>query len=187
MTPPLTGMQGVFQSSGPQSFWHQGPVSWKTNFPRGRRWSRDDSGILRLLCTLFLLLLNQLHPRSSGIRSRRLGTSEQRLRAWPPASTVWVWIFAPSLSCYVILGMLPPLGLHHGRRAMTIRAPSLGFWRIKWAQVSKALMPRLVRGKHSVTVIWQYASSPAPKAKDSHQGWQLKSTVSFTMSPSSQI
>ena len=165
MTPPLTGMQGVFQSSGPQSFWHQGPVSWKTNFPRGRRWSGDDSGILRLLCTLFLLLLNQLHPRSSGIRSRRLGTSEQRLRAWPPASTVWVWIFAPSLSCYVILGTLPPLGLHHGRRAMTIRAPSLGFWRIKWAQVSKALMPRLVRGKHSVTVICNTPAHPPQKPK----------------------
>ena len=127
MTPPLIGTQGVFQSSGPQSFWHQGRVSWKTNFPWGRRWFGDDSGILHLLCTLFLLLLNQLYPRSLGIRSRRLGISEQRLRAWPPASTVWVWIFAPSLSCYVILGTLPSLGLHHGRRAMTIRAPSLGF------------------------------------------------------------
>ena len=33
-----------------------------------------DSSALHLLCTLFLLLLHQLHLRSSGIRSRRLGT-----------------------------------------------------------------------------------------------------------------
>ena len=34
----------------------------------------DDSRPLHLLSTLFLLLLHQLHLRSSGIRSRRLGT-----------------------------------------------------------------------------------------------------------------
>ena len=37
-------------------------------------WFQDDSSALHLLCTLFLLLLHQLHLRSSGIRSRRLGT-----------------------------------------------------------------------------------------------------------------
>ena len=35
---------------------------------------QDDSSTLRLLHTLFLLLLHQLHLRSSGIRSWRLGT-----------------------------------------------------------------------------------------------------------------
>ena len=35
----------------------------------------DDSCALHLLSTLFLLLLHQLHFRSSGIRSQRLGTS----------------------------------------------------------------------------------------------------------------
>ena len=35
---------------------------------------RDDSSTLSLLHTLFLLLLHQLHLRSSGIRSWRLGT-----------------------------------------------------------------------------------------------------------------
>ena len=34
----------------------------------------DDSSAFYLLCTLFLLPLHQLHLRSSGIRSRRLGT-----------------------------------------------------------------------------------------------------------------
>ena len=34
----------------------------------------DDSRAWHLLCTLFLLLLHQLHLRSPGIRSRRLGT-----------------------------------------------------------------------------------------------------------------
>ena len=37
-------------------------------------WFADDSSELHLLCTLFLLLLHQLHIRSSGIRSWRLGT-----------------------------------------------------------------------------------------------------------------
>ena len=42
---------------------------------RGERgWFGDDSSTLRLLCTLFLLLLHQLHLRSSGIRSWSLGT-----------------------------------------------------------------------------------------------------------------
>ena len=38
------------------------------------RYFRDESNALNLLCTLFLLLLLQLHLRSSGIRSQRLGT-----------------------------------------------------------------------------------------------------------------
>ena len=37
-------------------------------------WFQDDSRTLYLLCTLFLLLLRRLHLRSSGIRSKRLGT-----------------------------------------------------------------------------------------------------------------
>ena len=48
------------QSSGPQPFWHQGPVSWKTIFPLTGvgGWFGDDSSTLHLLCTLFLLLLH---------------------------------------------------------------------------------------------------------------------------------
>ena len=37
-------------------------------------WFWDDSSALHLLCTLLLLLLHQLHLRSSGIRSWGLGT-----------------------------------------------------------------------------------------------------------------
>ena len=36
------------------------------------RWFQDDPNALHLLCTL--LLLHHLHLKSSGIRSRRLGT-----------------------------------------------------------------------------------------------------------------
>ena len=63
--------------SGPQHFWHQGPVSWKTIFLWTRvlaGWFQDASSPLHSLCTLLLLLLYQLHLRSSGIRSWRLGT-----------------------------------------------------------------------------------------------------------------
>ena len=38
----------------------------------------DDSSASHLLCTLFLLLLHQLHRRSSGLRSQRLGTPAAR-------------------------------------------------------------------------------------------------------------
>ena len=37
-------------------------------------WFLDDSTALHFLCTLFQLLLHQLHHRSSGIRSQRVGT-----------------------------------------------------------------------------------------------------------------
>ena len=47
----------------------------------GRRWFWDDSSALHLLCTLFLLLLYQLHLRSSGIRSLSLGTSGLTLKS----------------------------------------------------------------------------------------------------------
>ena len=55
---------------GPQPFWHQGPVPWRTDFP----WTGaggillNDASTLYLLCTLFLLLLHPLHFRSSGLR-----------------------------------------------------------------------------------------------------------------------
>ena len=39
-----------------------------------RGWFQDDSSTVYLLCTLFLLLLQQLHLRSSGIRYWKLTT-----------------------------------------------------------------------------------------------------------------
>ena len=50
------------------------------NFPTdegGGRWFWDDSSVLHLLCTLFLLLLPQLHLRSWGIRSWSLETPDR--------------------------------------------------------------------------------------------------------------
>ena len=44
-----------------------------------KQWFWDDSSTLHVLLTLFLLL-HQLHPRSSGIRSQRLGTPALSLR-----------------------------------------------------------------------------------------------------------
>ena len=57
-------------------------LSWKTTFPWtegwDRRWFRNDSSALLLLCSLFLLLilLHQLHLRLLGIRSQRFGTPD---------------------------------------------------------------------------------------------------------------
>ena len=54
--------------------------SFSTDWGVGSRWSvelfLDGSSALHLLCTLFLLLLHQLHLGSSGIRSQRLGTPD---------------------------------------------------------------------------------------------------------------
>ena len=45
----------------------------------GRGWFGDDSSTLHLLFTLLLLiLLHQLHLRSLGVRSQRLGTPDLR-------------------------------------------------------------------------------------------------------------
>ena len=63
------------QNSSPQPFRHQGPVLRKTIFPRtswGSACGRDGFRMIQahcLLCILFLLLLHQLHLRSSGVRS----------------------------------------------------------------------------------------------------------------------
>ena len=37
---------------------------------------QDDPSVLHLLCTLFLLILHQLHLRSSGICPQRLGAPD---------------------------------------------------------------------------------------------------------------
>ena len=50
--------------------------SFSTDLSWSGGWFLDDSSTLHLLCTLFLLLLHQLHFRSSGIGSQRLGTPE---------------------------------------------------------------------------------------------------------------
>ena len=86
-------------------FWHQGWVLWKTVFPQTGGgeggWFQDNSSTFHLLRTLFLLLLHQIHLRSSGIRSQRLGTPAlealvpswscglgQEVRLWPSVMAV---------------------------------------------------------------------------------------------------
>ena len=60
---------------GPRPFCTRGRFLRRQFFngPVVGKWFQDDSSILNLLCTLFLLLLYQLHLRSSGIGSWRLG------------------------------------------------------------------------------------------------------------------
>ena len=72
------------------TFLAQRAISWKTIFPRPRvegTWFQEDSSALHLSCTLFLLLLHQLHPKSSGIRSGWLGTPAEGSRGeWKQAA-----------------------------------------------------------------------------------------------------
>ena len=64
VVPNLSGTRVRF--GGRQFFHGPGGDGWG--------WFWDDLNALHLLCTLFLLPLHQLHLRSSGIRSQRLGT-----------------------------------------------------------------------------------------------------------------
>ena len=59
--------------------------------PWGGGWFQDDSSALHLSHTLFLLLLHQLHLRSLGIRSQRLGTPvlKDRANAHPRVDSVF--------------------------------------------------------------------------------------------------
>ena len=64
--------------SGPQPFWDRfhgrrffHGLGWECGW---REWFQGYSSTLHLSCTLFPLLWHQLHLRSSGIRSQRLGT-----------------------------------------------------------------------------------------------------------------
>ena len=91
---PLPENLGYFQMltrhRGPQAFWQQEPVLWKI-FPRTGvgGWFGDDSRALHLLCTLFLLLLPQLHLRSSSVRLERLGTLGPGVCGQTPHHTHW--------------------------------------------------------------------------------------------------
>ena len=77
MCPIIPHKKAPLRTVVPNLFWHQGPVLWKTAFQPpgwGGWWFQDDSSLLHVLGTFFLLLLHQLHLRSSGIRSWRLRT-----------------------------------------------------------------------------------------------------------------
>ena len=125
--------------SGPQPFWHQGPVSWKMIF----LWTRagikfqDDSRTLRILCTLFVLLLHHLHLRSSDSRSWRLRT--------------------PDLN-YFILG-LPSAYWQEGERLRVMSTHStLG---TTWWPFQKCPCPPRRRGQH-ISPCKKARRAPAP-------------------------
>ena len=58
------------------TFWHQGPVSWKSTFPltEGRAMVSGWFKNVHSPYTSFQLLLHPLYLKSSGLRSQRLGT-----------------------------------------------------------------------------------------------------------------
>ena len=59
----------------------------------GRGGFQDDSGALHLLCTLFVILLLQLHLRSSGVRFWRLGTPALgNSGMWRAESAGQIWV-----------------------------------------------------------------------------------------------
>ena len=91
--------------------------------PKRREWFGDDSNELHLLCTLFLLLFHQLHLRSSGIRSQRLGTPVlENLSAKPKIFASWPFT---EKVCGYLLGCTV-LGLERGDRRAELRTGAVG-------------------------------------------------------------
>ena len=78
--PSLSGTRDRF--CGRRPFFHG---------PRVGGWFRDDSMERHVLCTLFPLLLYQLHLRGSGIRSQRLGTPAVQEVGSLQSSCPWGW------------------------------------------------------------------------------------------------
>ena len=72
--PYLSLNTSLLYGSDPNSFGTRDHFHGRQLFHGGWGWFGDDSSTWHLLCTLFLLLLHQLHLRPSGIRSQSLGT-----------------------------------------------------------------------------------------------------------------
>ena len=102
----------ISHSLVPNVFWHWGPVSWKTIFPCDGGCFHDDSSTLHLLGTLFPFLLHQLHLRSSGIRSQRLGTPDLNYSEKKVKSLSCIRLF---LTAWTVACQAPPsMGSHSG-------------------------------------------------------------------------
>ena len=71
----------IVQSSSPQTFWYQDPVSWKTIFPwtGNGRTGLEIIQVHHIYCVLYFYYF-QSHLRSLGIRYLRLGTPELEIR-----------------------------------------------------------------------------------------------------------
>ena len=83
-------------------------------------WFQDESSTLHLLCTLFLLLLHQLHLRSSGTSSWSLGTS-----ALDPDKQRRLDQSVSQFSRSVVSDSLLPHGLQHARPPCPSPAPEV--------------------------------------------------------------
>ena len=95
VVPRLSGTRDQF--CGRQCFYRLGMGGW----------FRDDASAFRLWCTVFLLSLHQLHLRSSGIRSWRLGTPALQggqPQSW--TSQVRCGMTGPNLSRWHLSGCL---------------------------------------------------------------------------------
>ena len=78
----LDQVRDACKSVVPKLFGTRDHFLWKTIFLQtgGRGWFGDDSSALHLLCALFLLLLYQIHLRSSSIRPQRLEPLVQMMK-----------------------------------------------------------------------------------------------------------
>ena len=97
VVPNLFGTRDKFHG---RQFFHRPGVG-------AREWFRDDSSAWHLLCTLFLLLLHQLHLRSLGIRSQSLRTPS--IRGWQGTFLAVQWL-RPQASSEGSAGSIPGWG-----------------------------------------------------------------------------
>ena len=110
--------------SGPQPFGHQGLISWRAVSMEGEEWFGDDSSMLHLLCALFQLLLNQLHLRSSGVRSGGWGLLERVSPSIQPQASPRTLPLCILLSAHTLNSPTPT---PHAKFCLRTKVPKIPF------------------------------------------------------------
>ena len=88
-----------------------GFAEFESSMDWGGGWFQDDSSALHVLCTLFLLLLHQFHLRSSGLKSRRLGTPVKLIHFGVQQKLIQLWV-GEWVNVTVMSNCLWPHGLY---------------------------------------------------------------------------
>ena len=132
-------------------------------FPR-TAWGRgDDSSPLHLFFTLFLLLLHQLHLRSSGVISQRLGTPDLK-NCLPDYK--WVIIvkipIRVALLLFLSYGSVPGASMRNSACGKGHEEGGLAYAKAGWSLRSPPGNSRASIPKTRVCLLYCFVLSPTP-------------------------
>ena len=95
-------------------------------------WFEDGSRTLHLLRTLFLLLWRQLHLRSPGLRSQRLGSPAENRAAHIHGSTAPFWFLTSGLCGHGRLWVMCPFCASSPAGVTWLMPLAFSKWRCPW-------------------------------------------------------